>query len=112
MSGILTVRSGVGYRSGEGFVTLHWGDEAGQLSPDEARQHGLRLIECATAAEDDAAMVKALKGLGLEEMACFTFLAEMREARGHRQYSGDASLDIEPLSGEEFPGGNGGPLEP
>lgn len=46
--------SGVSARTGQGFVSLTWGNERGQLSVDETRQHALALLEAAEAAQYDS----------------------------------------------------------
>jgi uncharacterized protein (DUF2336 family) len=43
---------------GEGFVHLAWRKERAQLTPDEARQHALSLIQIAEAADYEAAFVR------------------------------------------------------
>lgn len=53
-SGVIGVQSIVSMRTREPLVLITWGDQSGQLSPDEARQHALRILECAEAAESDA----------------------------------------------------------
>jgi len=79
----LQMESGVSSRTGEPFMHLRWGDQAGQFSPEEARQHALRIVDAAAASEFDAALVKALTGeLGLDYGRAVAFLGIMREQRG------------------------------
>lgn len=89
---MLWMESGVSSRTGEPFIHMRWGDEAGQLTPAEAREHATRMIEVAAAAEFDAAFVKAMTdpgvfghrdagGLPMEEAV--RLLALIREAREH-----------------------------
>ena len=76
----LEMESGVNKKL-EGFVTVRWGAEVGQLSPAEARQHGLAMLECAEAAESDAAVLRALKAGGFEDEAGFGLLRLIRDYR-------------------------------
>lgn len=76
----LEMESGVNKRL-EGFVTVRWGAEVGQLSPVEARQHGLAMVECAEAAESDAAILRALRDGGFEDEVGFGLLRLIREHR-------------------------------
>jgi hypothetical protein len=62
------------------FITVRWGDQGGQLSPDEAREHGLRMLEVAEAAEADAALLRGLAELELGDVAPH-LLAMIREHR-------------------------------
>lgn len=79
----LAMESGVSSRTGEPFVHMRWGDEAGQLSTDEARAHAVKIIDAAAAAEFDAALVKALtREMGLPYETAVAFLGTMREMRG------------------------------
>ena len=94
----LWMESGVSRRTGEPFVHLRWGDESGQLTADEARGHAMHMLECAHAAEFDAAFIKAMTdpgvfgderagGLPLEE--AMMLLVAIREAR-----TGDADASL------------------
>jgi len=79
----LEMESGVSSRTGEPFMHLRWGDQAGQFSPEEARQHALRIIDAAAASEFDAALVKALTAtLDMPYEDAVRFLGIMREQRG------------------------------
>lgn len=80
----LWMESGVN-EHGKPFVQTRWGDQAGQLSPAEARQHGLRILECAEAAESDSAVIGFLTaedGMNLSMDRAAPFLGIMREHRG------------------------------
>ncbi len=50
----IDVSSIVSGRTLEPFVTITWGEYRAQLTPEEARQHALIILECAEAAETDA----------------------------------------------------------
>ncbi len=76
----LEMESGVNKRL-EGFVTVRWGAEVGQLSPVEARQYGLSMLECAEAAESDAAVLRGMQAGGFEAEAGFGLLRLIREHR-------------------------------
>jgi hypothetical protein len=79
----LQVESGVSARTGEPFMHMRWGDQAGQLTPQEARQHALRILDAAAASEFDAALVRALVGeMGVPHEKAVRFLGVMREQRG------------------------------
>lgn len=82
-SDTLQMESGVN-KSLDGFVTVSWGAEVGQLSPDEARKHGLTMLECAEAAESDAALLRALREGGFDDEVGFGMLRLIREKRGER----------------------------
>ena len=78
------VSSGVSHRTGEGFVTVVFGDEAGQLSVTDAKGFGLSIIEAAMAADGDAAFYRLMstgdRPLPSAEIA--RFLRDLRVARG------------------------------
>jgi hypothetical protein len=78
----LEMESGVNKRL-EPFVTVRWGAEVGQLSPTEARTHGLAMLEAAEAAETDAAIMRGMRKLndGDDQMG-FALVTMIRENRG------------------------------
>jgi hypothetical protein len=76
----LEMESGVNKRL-EPFVHVRWGAEIGQLSPAEARQHGLAMLEAAEAAEADAALLRGLRELDVDEQTGFALLRLIRENR-------------------------------
>lgn len=78
----LEVESGVNKHL-KGFVTVRWGAEVGQLSPAEARAHGLAMLEAAEAAEADAALLHALRKLNDDQDDSMGF-ALLRLIREHR----------------------------
>lgn len=82
----LWFESGISSRTGDPFVHIHWGDESGQLTADEARGHAMHMLECAHAAEFDSAFVKAITagepdGPGLTLDAAVGMLAVIRKQR-------------------------------
>lgn len=84
---MIEILSGVSLFTGEGFVTLRWGAESGQLTPAEARTHALHLLEVAEAAECDAIVLAELTdpaGLALEQQTAATFLVSLRKRRDPR----------------------------
>jgi hypothetical protein len=80
--------SGVSAFTGEPFIAMEatFGDgsrrRAGQLTPIEARQHALAVLEAAEAAVHDAAVVRWLQvRMELEPQAAVTVLCELRGFR-------------------------------
>lgn len=61
MSAAIHIESGVSGRTEEPMVTLTWGAEGAQLTVAEARQHALRILEAAEAAESDALLWRWLR---------------------------------------------------
>jgi hypothetical protein len=53
----LYIESMFGLQSKQGKVCLSWGDNAGAITPAEARAHAARVIEAAAAAENDEIFV-------------------------------------------------------
>jgi len=79
----LQMESGVSARSGEPFMHLRWGDQAGQFTPAKAREHALAILDAAAASEFDAALVKVLiDRFSMTQELAVHFLGEIREARG------------------------------
>lgn len=78
----LWMESGVSSESGKPFVHMHWGDQSGQLTPEQAREHATHMIETATAADFDAKAMEVLRQMGLPLDVAAGFLVAMREARG------------------------------
>lgn len=84
----MVVTSGVNSRL-IGFVTVSWGENAGQLTPDEARAHALGIIAAADATDFDAALVRILG----EQDGIGELLTRMRFARtGSTGFSGRAQV--------------------
>ena len=92
----IDIQSGVSVYSGDGFVTLHWGKEHGQLTPAEARAHGAYVIAAAEAAEHDAAVYAVLRRLLDDgtmtsnhgkrgDAVAARFLDDLREERARRE---------------------------
>jgi hypothetical protein len=79
----LEMESGVN-KELRGFVTVRWGAEVGQLSPAEAREHGLAMLEAAEAAEADAAILRGMRELDADEQMGFALLRLIREHRDVR----------------------------
>ena len=83
-SGVIEIASGVSAFTGAGFVTLRWASESAQMTPDEARQHALRILECAEAAESDAAVFAFFRArLEVEPAVAGHMVADLREYRGN-----------------------------
>ena len=80
--GMIWSYSGVSAFTGEPFVTLRWGSESGQQSPEQARELALSILRAADASEMDALLVKQLGEIGVDEQAALRFLVDLRHARG------------------------------
>lgn len=84
----LHMESGVSAFDGSPFVVLAWGEQRGQLTPPEAIEHAVAMIEVATAARHDSVVVAALRRIGfsMDEAAAFLAgLRTMRQAEGDEQ---------------------------
>lgn len=82
----LHYESGVSMDDGRPFVRLMWGDEMAQQTPDETRQMAIHLVETASAAEFDAALVDVLVNRFEFEMGqAVSVLVFMREERMKRR---------------------------
>jgi hypothetical protein len=97
----LWFESGISSRTGEPFVHIRWGNESGQLTIPEAREHALHMLEVVNAAEFDAAFVKALTagepdGPGFEQDAAVGMLAMVRKARGIGDIDASLTTDRDP----------------
>jgi hypothetical protein len=89
----LWMESGVSARTSEPFIHMRWGDQSGQLSANQAREHALHMLECADGAEFDAAFVKwAQDDFGLEHERAVMILGELRK---HRSGGDTASVSTE-----------------
>lgn len=102
VSGVLEMSSGVSARTGEGFVHLVWGDQRGQLTPTEAREHARRIAEAAEAAEYDAIFVRWL----LEDRVVDRIeqaVPLLIKFRRYRESGTSASLTTDQRIGEEDP---------
>jgi hypothetical protein len=69
--------------TGRPSVQLKWGDMTGQLTPEEARDHALHVLECAEAAIHDAAFLRwAVEKSESPLEAAYQVLFELRRFRG------------------------------
>jgi hypothetical protein len=81
-SRMLHVESMYGAHGKKGVVCLSWGDNAGVLTPKEARAHAALIIECAAAAENDELFVKFMvEKVGIEERQAAMALGDLRIMR-------------------------------
>lgn len=74
-----------GLETRQPYVSLAWGAERGDLTPDEARTFALQVLDAASASEADAFLVEFLNenvGANLEHAA--HLLNEFREWREKR----------------------------
>jgi hypothetical protein len=82
---IIHITSLVSSRTKEGVVELNWGDKKAQFSPEEARKHALKILECADAAETDAFIVDFfVKRLGQKFEQSLRILQDFRAFREER----------------------------
>ncbi len=82
MSNVIHIESIVSGADGRPYVTLEWGTQSGQLTPNEARMHAMSLMEATDAAESDALIVKFLREkVGASDSAVVGVLSEFREYR-------------------------------
>lgn len=78
---LIKVESILGQKHGP-QVMLSWGKESGLVTSAEARQHALRVLECADAAESDAFMFHFLqKTVGVTPQAAVAVIADFRRYR-------------------------------
>lgn len=76
------VSSGFGILQHKPFVQIVWGSETGQLSPKEARNIALMLLECADAAVSDAFVFEwGSRKINLNEEQAGTILVDFRMFR-------------------------------
>lgn len=82
----IDVRSGVN-EQGDGFVTVVARGQRddrvllGQLTPIEVRAMALAWLESAEAAEQDAAVLRCIRKLGLPDELAGAVVAELRDSR-------------------------------
>lgn len=76
----LTMESGVN-KNLDGFVTMRWGAEVTQLTPNQARGHAMAMLTCAEAAESDAAVMRGARALEFSEEAAFGLVQMIRDHR-------------------------------
>lgn len=90
----LSVLGIVSFQTGQPFVHLRWGENVGQLTPDEARQHALLILEAAQNAVADAAITGWAKDeLELDPERAAQLLDAHRRYRADRW--GQPDLDLE-----------------
>jgi hypothetical protein len=84
----LWMESGVNPR-GEAFVTLRWGDMAGQFTTQQGRDYAADLFDCAAAADWDAAWVRfAVDGeRPMSHDQAVRFLGLLRKYRGSHSHA-------------------------
>lgn len=72
----------VSHRTGEPLVQIAWYDHTGQLTPAQARQLALQLMEAAAITEADAFLIHFMKNtVGTDERAASILLQEFRRFR-------------------------------
>jgi hypothetical protein len=76
------VESMVAARNKEPYVVLTWGERRAQLTPYEASQHALAILEAAVNAEQDAFLTDfMLTKVGTDEVRAAMMIKEFREWR-------------------------------
>jgi len=72
---------------GEGFIHIsaHSAEGGiiliGQLSPEQMREHGAACFEAAEAADQDAAVLRTIRKLGIDEKLAALIITELRDSR-------------------------------
>lgn len=67
---------------GKPFVIIYLdGKPAGQITPAEALNHGIRAIQASQEAERDAALLLGMKAAGFDEQTCFGMIKMIRDHR-------------------------------
>jgi hypothetical protein len=93
----LQMESGVSPRTGEPFMHLRWGDQAGQFTLTQARGHAIKILDAAAASEFDAALVKALTSkMGMDYEKAVRLLGIIRESRGGSDQASAAESGPQP----------------
>lgn len=83
---MIHLESGVSIYTGEPFVKIDWGEQHGQLTPENARAHAMFILKCADAAISDAFLWHFLcETAGLPEEKAATALMLFRDYRDGRQ---------------------------
>jgi len=77
----IRVDSGVSLFTGDGYVSLKWGEQAGQLTIAEARAHALSILGAAEAADTDSALWRYLKEGGASDEQAGGMLGAIRRNR-------------------------------
>ena len=57
---VIHFESGVSQRTGEPFIHMHWGENHGQLNPQEAMEHAFNVMRTVEASYSDAFLVAFL----------------------------------------------------
>ncbi len=79
---VLTIVSGVSAFNGKPYCQVTWGQQSGQLTPDEVREMASHWFDAAAAAEHDALLMAELtKGVGLDLQTAGGLLLNLRKRR-------------------------------
>lgn len=78
---VIDSTSGVSLFDGSPFVVIRWAQEAGQLTPERARELALSILEAADAAEFDAGLIRVLRAAGIGDEYAVRLLNEIRGER-------------------------------
>lgn len=93
----LTVRSMFGYHSRKGLVVLQLGVEMVQITPEDARELAMHLLEASEAAVQDELTDKSFAEIGLDELGRARIMELFRKNRAGR---GQADYRMDPWSAE------------
>lgn len=100
--GTLDVVGIVSAESGKPIVQLSWGEQAGQISPEQARAHALLILEAAQNAVADAAILGwARDELNVDLERGAQLLDALRRYRADRWGQPDLQLEFEHPAPEE-----------
>ncbi len=98
--GYIAINSGVSARTGQGFVHLGWGDQRGQFSPTEARDHARLIAEAAEAAEYDAIFLHWLRDQQIIDRLA-QGVPMLVQFRAYRESGGPSAVFQQPIAAEE-----------
>jgi DNA-binding FadR family transcriptional regulator len=87
---MITIEAMIASKTNKGMVVLKWGKESGVLTPDEARAHALKILECADSAESDEFLFWWLEHrVGIEEISArLAMLKDFRTFRDAKSLAG------------------------
>lgn len=81
----IRIESIVSAQTGKALVKLEWGPMSGQLTPAEAKEHAVRILEVAWGAEVDSILVEFFTTkIGVDMLAAVQILRDFRELRRKR----------------------------
>lgn len=86
--GVMHVESMVASTTKNPMVVFEWGSNRGELTPVEARQYALQILQAAEGGVQDASLFRIITGeeMKLEPAHAFAIIGKVREAR--RKFEG------------------------